>query len=70
MNFSRPSPNIANKNEIHYLLNVKTERKGHGKRFKAAEIKFMRRTAGYTLIESRRIEDILVELDVDPFEKK
>jgi len=33
-------------------------------------MKFMRRTAGYTLLDHRRNEDILEELNVDPAENK
>jgi hypothetical protein len=33
-------------------------------------MKFMRRTAGYTLLDHRRHEDILEELNVDPAENK
>jgi hypothetical protein len=40
------------------------------RRLKAAEMKFMRRTAGYSLLDHRRNEDILEELRVDPVKKK
>jgi hypothetical protein len=33
-------------------------------------MKFMRRTAGYSLLDHRRNENILEELQVDPVEKK
>jgi hypothetical protein len=33
-------------------------------------MKFMRRTAGYSLLDQRRNEDILEELKVDLVEKK
>jgi len=39
------------------------------RRLKTAEMKFMRRTSGYSLLDHRRDEDIL-ELRVDPVEKK
>jgi hypothetical protein len=34
------------------------------RRLKAAEMKFIRRTAGYSLLDHRRNEDILEELKV------
>jgi hypothetical protein len=37
---------------------------------KTAEIKFMRRTEGYSLLDHRRNEDILEELKLNPVEKK
>jgi len=37
---------------------------------KTVEMKFMRRTAGYSLLDQRRNEDILEELKVDLVEKK
>jgi len=39
-------------------------------RLKTAEMKFTRRTAGYSLLDRRRHEDILEELKADPVEKK
>jgi hypothetical protein len=59
MNFSQPSLNIVNHNETHYSWNVKTRI-----RFKAAEMKFMSRTAGRALLESKT-KDISVELGTD-----
>jgi len=35
-----------------------------------AEMKLMRHTAGYSLLDHRRNEDILEELTVDPLENK
>jgi len=40
------------------------------RRLKTAEMKFMRSTAGYSLLDNRRNECILEELKVDPVEKK
>jgi hypothetical protein len=40
------------------------------RRQKTAEMKFMRRTPGYTLLARRRNEDILGEIKVDTVEKK
>jgi hypothetical protein len=40
------------------------------RRLKTAKIKFMRRRAGYSLLDYRRNEDILEELTVNPVEKK
>jgi hypothetical protein len=51
MNFSRPSPSIANNNEFHYLRNVKMwedSRQHSGKRF-----------------VRKKTEAILAELDTD-----
>jgi hypothetical protein len=39
-------------------------------RLKRAEMKFLRRIAGYSLLDNRRNVDILEELKVDPLEKK
>jgi ABC-type ATPase involved in cell division len=39
-------------------------------RLKTTEINFMRRTAGYILLDHRKNEDILEEIKVDPVENK
>jgi hypothetical protein len=39
------------------------------RRLKTAEMKFMRRTAGYSLLNDRRNEDIFEEIKVDSVEK-
>jgi hypothetical protein len=41
-----------------------------GRRLKGEEIKFMGRTAGYSLLDHRNNEDILEELKVGPVGKK
>jgi hypothetical protein len=40
------------------------------RRLKTAEMKFMRPTGGYSLLDHRRSENILEELNVDPVEEK
>jgi hypothetical protein len=40
------------------------------RRLKTAEMKFMRRTTGYSLLDHRRNEDIFEELKAEPVEKK
>ncbi|KAJ4429268.1 hypothetical protein ANN_26271 [Periplaneta americana] len=39
-------------------------------RLRAAEMKYLRRTAGYTLLDHKRNEDILQELNMQPLEEK
>ncbi|KAJ4428270.1 hypothetical protein ANN_24287 [Periplaneta americana] len=39
-------------------------------RLRAAEMKYLRRTAGYTLLDHKRNEDILQELKMQPLEEK
>jgi hypothetical protein len=39
-------------------------------RLKKTEIEFMRRTAGWSLLDHRRNEDVLEELKIDSTEKK
>jgi hypothetical protein len=39
-------------------------------RLKASEIKFLRRTAGYTLVDYKKNEDILQELNTTPVLEK
>jgi hypothetical protein len=36
------------------------------RRIKTTEMKVMRHTAGYDLLDSERIEDILEQVDMDP----
>jgi hypothetical protein len=43
-----------------------TIRKADERRLTTAEVRFMRRTAGCSLLEHRRNEDILQELNTDP----
>jgi len=40
------------------------------RRLKTTEMEFMRRTAGYSLLDHRKNENILEELKVDPIENK
>jgi hypothetical protein len=40
------------------------------RRLKTAEIKYVRHTAGYSLLEHRRNEDILEEFRPDPDQKE
>jgi hypothetical protein len=40
------------------------------KTLKTAEMEFIRRTAGSSLLDHKRTEDILEEFKVDPVEKK
>jgi hypothetical protein len=40
------------------------------RRLKTAEMKFMKHTAGYSLLDHTRNEDILEELKVDRVERK
>jgi hypothetical protein len=40
------------------------------RRLKTAEMKFMRRTAGYSLLDDRESEDISEEIKVHPVEEK
>jgi hypothetical protein len=43
-----------------------TVKKQDEKRLEAAEMRFMRRTAGYTILDKKRNEHILEELQVEP----
>ena len=40
------------------------------KRLESIEMKFFRKTAGYTLFDHERIEDIFEKLEVEPVDKK
>jgi hypothetical protein len=51
-----------------WLWIVDIETNGYKK--KTGEMKFMRRTAGYRVLDRRRNEDILEELTVNPVQKK
>ena len=54
---------------ISYGSGIWTLRKKN-KNLTSMEIKFFRRTAGYTLFDHRRNEEILEEMKVEPFDKK
>jgi hypothetical protein len=53
-----------------YTCKIRTFKQGDIRRLKTAEMKFMRPTAGYSLLYHKRNEDILVEFEVDPLIKK
>jgi hypothetical protein len=46
-------------------MDIKTDMR----RLKTAEMKFTRHTAGYSLLDEKKYEDIL-ELEVEPFKNK
>jgi hypothetical protein len=51
---------------LFYGREAWTIRKGDSNRLTACEMKFMRRTAGYTKWDHKRNEDILTELKIEP----
>jgi hypothetical protein len=52
-----------------YRSEAWTIRKEDEKRLQAAEMKFMRKTAGLTLLDHKRNEDILKNLKIEPVSK-
>jgi hypothetical protein len=73
------SPTTIPIEKVHNILAVPSHLYGYEiwtliqrdtRRLKTAEIKCMRRIAGYSLLDHRRNENILEELYVDPVEKK
>jgi hypothetical protein len=50
---------------LSYGSEAWTIKKADEKRLQASEMKFMRRTAGYTLFDHKQSEDILKELQIE-----
>jgi hypothetical protein len=65
--------NVNNKEKCRRVLLYESEvwtiRKAGDKRLQAAEMKFMRKTAGFTLLDHKRNEEILEKLKVVPVSK-
>jgi hypothetical protein len=57
---------ILAKPTLVYGSETWTLRRADERRLMSAEMRFIRRTAGYTLLDRKKSEDILQELKVDP----
>jgi hypothetical protein len=54
---------------LYYGSEIWTLTEQDKSRLKASEMKFLRRTAGYTLLDHKKNEDVLQELNTTPVNK-